>query len=63
MGAETRDQLIAMLAAEFELQGVKVKPGALPAIARAMASEDIEYGEIAMTAAVIGYAVATGQIT
>ena len=59
---ETVEQLIEMLNAEFKLQGLIPNPTRVAALAAALAAEQIEWGEISITAAVIGFQVAKGVL-
>ncbi len=52
---ETREALISMLRREFALQHVRPKEGACEALATALADQEIEFGKIGVSAAVIGY--------
>jgi len=61
-GAESEDKLFEMLTKEFGLQGYYPPPIRVKKLARALSLEQIEWGEISITAAVIGYMVATGRI-
>jgi hypothetical protein len=60
--AETAEQLIKMLEAEFKLQGTIPNRVRVETLAAAMAAEEIEWGEISITAAVIGFKVAKGVL-
>jgi hypothetical protein len=59
---ETIEQLIKMLDAEFKLQGTIPNPTRVATLAAALAREEIEWGEISITAAVIGFQVAKGVL-